>query len=268
LERILVMSSQEVGQAASHEQTREEIKNIAMSSSSRQVFTTTPVDEAREAWKRQIYAYTMQYGDATFYAHVPSDIKLTDDELKALGFTTVEGSYRKGHDAFRKLKTSTKATAMELFTFASAKDGDDRTNDKETGQMILQLAAGLMENPITAAAVGADQAIFLTNKIIYYFGLPSDIKLQNMTPPGQSPPAEGQPQGAPPAQDPNAMAQAILKEVLAQVQAQVGPPLEEMAHATVQNTQGIALIAHALNIQVPHPANDPSQTLAPAGAPS
>lgn len=162
---------------------------------------------------------------------------------------------------------------MELYTFASAKDGDDRTNDKEMGKMILELATGLMENPITAAAVGAEQAIFLTNKIIYYFGLPSDIKLRDMTPPGQPaagvPAPVGQPaQGAPPAPDPNAMAQAILKEVLAQVQQMVGPPIQQLAQATGQNTQGIALIAHALNIQLPHPANDPSQSAAPAGAPS
>ena len=103
VERVLVISAQELGQAATHEQTREEILNISQSASSRQIFTQTPVDNAREAWKRQIYAYDMNYGDEEFYAHVPSDIHIDEAVLTKMGFTYNDTDTHQRHrDVWRK----------------------------------------------------------------------------------------------------------------------------------------------------------------------
>jgi len=54
LERCLVISPQEVGGAASHQQGNKEIGIISQSSTNRVAYTASKVDEGIDAWKRQI----------------------------------------------------------------------------------------------------------------------------------------------------------------------------------------------------------------------
>lgn len=248
LERVLVMSSHEVAQAASHEQTREEVRNIAASTSTRLQFTSTPVSIATEAWKRQLYQAKMAYGDPVFTGHIPSEVPLSREALQSMGFSFLDRDEHVGRtDRHVRVKIQKAKAAIDLWMLASGRDDQDRPSDAAMAQAMGMLARDLMANPITAQAVGADQAIAMANQIAQLAGLPRDFVLRNMAP--NATPQQQQEQ-----------AQAQLQQVVQAVLGQLQPALQEVQ----QNTQAIAQIEQILNMPVPHPAND---TLQPVGAP-
>ena len=234
LERVLVMSSHEVAQAASHEQTREEVRNIAQSTSSRLQFTATPVDLARDAWKRQLYAGLMAYGDDAMFIHIPSDIPLDKKGLEALGFTFLEKDAQfppNGNEHYVRVMAKKKhLTAMPLWEFSSTRDGEDRGNDAAMGQVMATLMKDLLANPLTAPAIGAQQAIDIANQIAQLAGLPRDFKLRVMS--------DGQPDQAAAQQQLQQIIQAVLPEVHQSMQTELQPLLE----ATKKNSQAIEIM--------------------------
>lgn len=198
LERVLVMSSQEIAQAASHELRVDEVKNIAQSTSSRLQFTATPVDLAREAHKRQIYQGLMAHGDPKFFVSIPSDVPLTYENLEAMGFTfgmTEKGGKNPGRErAVNVLSATTaikpekhvvgwidkKKTALPIWWMASTRDGDERNDNTRLGVAMAQAVGVYMQNPMTSQAIGPDQAIELGNRIFHFLGLPKDFKMRNV----------------------------------------------------------------------------------------
>jgi hypothetical protein len=176
LERVLVMSSQEVGQAASHEQTREEVKHISQNTSTRVTFTATGIDTSRDAWKKQLYVYLMAYGQDEFWAQVPMEEPIDEQKLAELGFTYAspyDDKTRKAH-----IKTLNK-TAIAYESFASDRDGMDRVDDVETASAMTAFLEKIMANPDLYAALGVDQIIAILNQIARFAGFPRDFKLVN-----------------------------------------------------------------------------------------
>jgi len=244
LERVLVMSSHEVAQAASHEQTREEVRNIAQSTSTRLLFTSTPVDIYRDAWKRQLYNGLMAYGDEDIYAHIASDIPLSRPVLEKMGFTLDgEDEAHLEMDRHRRIRVKKKNTAIELWEIAATRDGDDRMNDAQTAQVMAQLVQTLMANPITAQAIGSQQAIELANKIGQLAGLDRDFALRDVTPAGASPQQQQQ------------AAQQQLQQVTQAVLSQVQKVIKPLADQATKHQQDIATLAQAIS-GAPHPANE------------
>jgi hypothetical protein len=175
LERVLVMSAQEVGQSASHEQTREEVKNIAMNTSVRVTFTSIGVDVARDSMKRQLYYALMAYGKAEIWVQVPMDEPMDEESLKKLGFT-VGGKY---DPKTRKQYLKANKTALAYESFASDRDGEDRVNDAQTANAMVQLLDKIIANQNLFAAVGAQQCIDILNQICKYMQFPRDFKIVN-----------------------------------------------------------------------------------------
>lgn len=256
LERVLVMSSQEVGQAASHEQTREEIRNITANTSSRLVFTSTPVDIARDSWKRQLYCGLMAYGDDDIYAQIPSEIPLTKDQLQAMGFSYVDkdtatGTYgseatpttgstnRTAKIKYVRIKTTKKATAIPLWEISSTRDGDDRIDKERIAVSMATILDKLISNPLTAQAIGPDQAIEMTNAICQLAGLPRDVKFRNMSP--NLSPEQQQEQAA---AEMKQVVDIVLKQVTGEMQAAIEPLVKE----TSKNSEDIALVMNRLSL--------------------
>lgn len=177
LERVLVMSAQELGQAASHEQTREEVRNIASNTSTRAQFTASTLDRSRQAWKGQVYEGLMAYGSDEGYAQVPADPKITPEVLSKLGFTW-EGQSKDG----KRLKVRFTKTAIKYASFAANRDGDDRINDIEIARSMGAFMQQLLANPMTAQAIGPDQALQMANIIGKAAGFPRDFVLSNRGP--------------------------------------------------------------------------------------
>jgi hypothetical protein len=173
LERVLVLSAQEVGAAASHEQTAEEVRSIASYTSNRLQFTSSAVDRAVYAWKKQVYNGLMAYGESQFYAQLQTPIPR--EKLEKLGFTV--------EDADEGITTKpvveiTDKTAMAIESFTSVRDGMDRINNTSSANVMSQLFGAAMGNEMVAQVVGPEQAIGLLNQIFELAGVPRDFRLK------------------------------------------------------------------------------------------
>ena len=254
LERVLVMSSHEVAQAASHEQTREEVRNIASSTSSRLTFTATPVDIARDAWKRQLYTYLMAYGDEDFYGHIPADNEITAEQLQSLGFAYADPDGMVGKEKFRRVRAKRSKLALPLYEFAATRDGEDRTSDREMATVMATFARDLMQNPITAQAIGPDQAIEIANKIAYLAGLPRDFKIRNVGGSAEQMRAQAQ-------EDLKRVAETVLQAADQHIAKAITPLLEEVKR---QGTE-LAVLMRIAGVAPPHPDAQSNQTATAGG---
>lgn len=186
LERVLVMSAQEVAGQASHEQSAEEIQNIKQSTSTRLYYTAMQIDRAFDTWKRQLYTYLMAFGAEEIYSQLSNDPAYTPELLDGLGFTVVHRAESMQAKHLVHIKESKKALQLEYFS--STRDGNDRINNVTLAQAMIQMLTTTLSNPMMAQVIGPEQAIILMNQVLEEMGLPRDFKLRVI------------PQGMPPEQ--------------------------------------------------------------------
>jgi hypothetical protein len=154
LERVLQISAQEVGSAASHQQGKVEIQQTSGASSNRLAFTSSYVDDAIDAWKRQLVHACLSYKDVEFAAQVSSDIIGLDKYLSEMGFKRVQ----EGDD---KVLVSGNKEKLKLEYFASTLTGVDEAREKEIAQVIFQTVGTLAGQPDLHKKVGAKNLIKL-----------------------------------------------------------------------------------------------------------
>ena len=183
LERVLVMSAQEAAAAASHELREVEAQQIARSTSTRLAYTSSMSDRAIDAWKQQLYAYMMAYGDEDVLLQFPADLVAGEEQLATLGFKIKD----KSADRSGKHLVEGKKTALQLEYFASTRDGNQRTNNIAMANAMVQMLASVLSNAMMQEAIGADQAISLMNKILEQMGVPRDFILRSKLPEGAAP---------------------------------------------------------------------------------
>lgn len=242
MERALVMSSQEVGSYASHEQSAEEMRVISTSTSVRLAYTGLGIDNAIYALKGQLYAYLMAYGDGVFYAYINPD-DLTEDDLVAMGFTINE----KGGDKWR---VSIPKEALRMEYFSSVRDGQDRSNSVAIGTQMVQLLAPLA--PKLAEAVGPDQVVNLFNRTLEMFQMPRDWRIK-ATPTSPLGP-DGQPNPNAPAsqewvvQQVGALAQK-MGEAMQQQSQQIQGMAQQIMQSVAQEIQPVAEVVKKLTSQ-------------------
>jgi hypothetical protein len=180
LERVLVLSSHEIGQASSHEQTAEETRVIAGNTSTRVTFTGTFIDDGIDAWKRQLYLAARAYMDDDVTSQISMDNPDTEKVLKDLGFEVEEETEKaRMVDAQIKVPIKAKMSALTLDSFINVtRDGEDRVNNANIAQSGMQLLQVALNNPITAAAIGPKQALDLITQFAVLAGLPRDFRLK------------------------------------------------------------------------------------------
>lgn len=170
MERCLVMSPQEAGAAASHQQSAEEMKIISNSMSTRLEYTGLAIDRAIEAWKRQLYYYIMAYGSSEVYAEVTAD-KITKKQLEDMGFTVDETESTDEHFVVRGKKDT-----LQMEYFVASKDGPNRTNGAAVAQAMVTILQPLA--PQLAASVGPEEVTKLFNQWAETAGLPRTFRLK------------------------------------------------------------------------------------------
>lgn len=262
-DRVLQVSNLEISQAASHEQSAEEVKTLSGSTDTRLVFTGTPVDNAMSAWKRQIYAYDMAYGDKEFYATIPAIPALNDDQLKLLGFTYVDkDQFDPDIDKYRRIRTE-KSIAMPLHEFASNRDDIDRPNDTKAAAAMAQIMQPLINNPVTLQALGADQILQIAETIAHLAGVDRDFKLHAKP---TDTPEEAKKKAADQLKQ---LIDTISKVVDEKLKVDLVPIMQEIKTLGTD----VAVVMHATNTVPPQPMqpptpNAPNQPAPAAQAPS
>lgn len=167
LDRILVLSPQELAQTASHELTAEEVRNMNQGKSTRYEYTAGAVDRGVYALKVMLYQGLMAYGESDLYARLSAPVDTA--ELTKLGFT-VE------HDDKHTVLVSGKKTALLIESWASNRDGDLRINSPQVASSMVQLLQAITANPALLQEIGAPQIISLINEIASIGGLPRDFR--------------------------------------------------------------------------------------------
>ncbi len=176
LERVLVMSAQEVAGQATHEQSAEESRNVKISTQTRLEYTASSYDRSYDAWKRQLYSYLMAYGEDDIYAFITPNPSFTDELFKEMDMEVIEQPAQ--HSDMKMLVKGKKKALLQLEYFASTRDGQDRTNHPALANAMTQFLASALSNQMLQQAIGPVQAIQLMNQALEQFGFPRDFKLQ------------------------------------------------------------------------------------------
>ena len=221
MERVLQISAQEVGAAASHQQGNAEINQIGSASTNGVVFTSSFVDEGVDAWMRQLYDAQLAYKDPQIIAQVSADIPNLQAMLAEIGFAQ-QGAGKdivmvKGHK--QKLR---------LEGFASTNQGPAIAREKEMAQVVFNTIAVISNQPELFKRIGAKNLLALLEEAAKLGGAPRGFTL-NM-------PTEGQDQG----DVPEAVLAAIEQAQQATMQAIGEKVAKPAAEAVAADQQKIA----------------------------
>ncbi len=227
MERLLNMSSQEVGAPASHEQTAEEIRVIGGYTSQRVAYSGSFVDDFIDAWKRQLFEATLAYADDEFVAQVAYTPE-REALLKEMGFDATE----KGDEHHGAVVTGS-LSDLRTDSFAPNREGPNRPNNQALAQVIMQTVTAIASNQMLSQAVGAKPMLDMLQEAAILAGAPRDFTLKT------SP-------GADPAQQQEAMqqqlsqvGQQIQSAIMGAVQEQVKKLEQEVVTALQQEKQQV-----------------------------
>jgi len=210
MERLLVVSAQEIGAAASHQQSAQEIRTISSNTTSRVAYTGAFIDDAIDAWKRQMYEASMAYMDRKYASQVSLDVPNLDKVLNSLGMSKTDESPGKA-------LVEGSLDRLVLEGFASQRDGPDRGSDAQTATVLMQTVQAVAGNPLLAQSVGVKTILQLLSQAARLGGAPKDFELR------ESPEATS--------------AQPSAEEILQIVNEQLGKPLVQALEVQKQSTE-------------------------------
>lgn len=175
LERMLGISPQEIGAAASHQQGNKEIELINSGSTNRVAYTASSIDNAIDAKKKQLYEAAMAYMDSDVSGQVSADIPNVEARIKELGFEYNEKNDKAGSKLVVKGK---KEKLLTLEQFASTKDGPDRTASSQEAQALLLGIQSLNQNQAAASVVDPESIVTALEEVMKLGGVRKDFKFK------------------------------------------------------------------------------------------
>ncbi len=185
LDRIMQLSPQEIGQAASHEQTAEESKIVARNTSTRVEFTGTFIDSGDHAKKVMLYDAMMAHANDEIVVGITSNLAGTEEEfnklLTRLGLTLEDKDTHDPNNPGSSRKVKGKKSAMRIENFASTRDKADRTDNAAVADAMSKIFLAIANNPILIQSIGTVQLVELLNQIIVTAGLPKEFKLRGQS---------------------------------------------------------------------------------------
>lgn len=173
LERTLVISPQEIGAAASHQQSVKEVQLTAVNTTNRLKYTASFTDDAIDAWKRQKYEAMLAHAPEEFLSQVSADIPDLDKHLKELGFDKVE-------DLPDKKKTIVKGKTenLKIEGFVSQREGPDRQDDARTAQAGYLAIQAINQNPLVAQILDPTSILEQLEILARKAGADADFKIR------------------------------------------------------------------------------------------
>lgn len=242
IERLLVLSPQELGQPAERMITATESTAISTSTTTVYSFISDSIDEGRAAWKR--FVYEALVNKATEPIKVPVLERYTDDVLQAAGFTDVP--VVGGPEVAQQQIMGEKEKLIHDYIFTS-RDGGDRPTNAQSAQAMVQLLQQIVSTPPLLNAMGKSKLYELVNEICRQSGADFDLKLQMK--PGESD------QFGP--NDSQQIQQAIQQ--IGQAIQKQGAQLQQTEQQTQLNSQQLQSVLTALLPKGSPPAPGPTQ---------
>ena len=195
VERMMVLSPQEVGQPAPREISATEVSEMATSVESIYSFVSEGVDEMRSGMKKMIYEHLVACSTSEF--DVPVKNRYSSDTIKNAGFTPSDEDYDQAEPMARNV-IGTPASLVHEYLFSS-RDGPERSSNMKAAETLTQLMGQILQIPPIIEAVGKRRLFNLMNEIFRKSGAGFDMKLEL---------EEGEDEAFAPPQEPGAQAQA------------------------------------------------------------
>ena len=174
LERLLGMSSQELGAPASHEQTATESRIINTSTSTRIDYTASLTDEFIDAWKCQIFTAARNFCDDDFLTTVTATDAQSMAVLQQMDGFEIIGS-REGRATIKG-----KWSRLDYHALVSSRDALQRVNQPGVAQVMIQSIQPAI--PLILKANGAKALLTLLQQIAALAGCPKDFRFDNLPP--------------------------------------------------------------------------------------
>lgn len=176
VERLLVLSPQELGQPAPREISATEVNEISQSTNTVYGFISDAVDEGRAAWKKILYESLVAKGTETI--KVPVTGRYTDEVVKAAGFEPItEESDTYEDSSLTQSVTGSKQNLIHDYVFTS-RDGGDRSVNSQAAQTLTQLIGSVAGIPEVAQAIGKKKLFGMINEVFRLSGAGYDLKLE------------------------------------------------------------------------------------------
>ena len=176
-ERMMGISSQEVGQSASHELRVDEVRAINSSANVRVAATMRPLTRAMMAWMKQLYDALMCYGSEDMWAQIPFEASIDKSMLQQFGFDWDEAK-NPSTPSDNTIVVNFRKSAVSLLEFASSRPQDQRSNNAAAAAQMLAALSQALAVPIVLQTIGR-QVIPLLNQVFQMAGFPSDFKLDD-----------------------------------------------------------------------------------------
>jgi hypothetical protein len=182
MERVLQITAQETGAAASHYQSKEEVVTVRNSGDSRLRFTSSSIDAGRDAWMQQLVEANRAYRDDEVTAQVSDNTPGLDKILFEMGFKIT------GDGPYKKLVVGRKSS-IPYVAFARTNVDPSESNDAQAAQAIMQGVQVIASNAEFTAAVGVKRIIKMLEHVVKLTGGPDDYDLTSESPDQQVSPA-------------------------------------------------------------------------------
>jgi hypothetical protein len=176
LERMMMLSPQELGQPAPHEISATESNEMASSVNTVYGFISDAVDEGRNAQKKLCYESLVTR--ATCNIDVPVKGRYSDEVVKAAGFELAgpDGTDETDETSQQRV-TGSAIQLIHDYTFTS-RDGSDRPTNTQSATVLMQLMGQLLSVPGMMQALGKKKLYDIANEIFRLSGAGYDLKLE------------------------------------------------------------------------------------------
>lgn len=171
MERMVGISAQETGQAASHEQSAEEMRVIYGATTSGLAFSGSFIDDFLQAMKVQNYEGARAYMDEDFEASISSDVPNLEEVLKEIGISPKDDIDKANLKPSSKIVVKGKLSDLTLQSFTIDREGPNRLKEPQLGAAMMQAIAPL--TPILDPQSLIDWIL----QAVRFAGVPVDLKL-------------------------------------------------------------------------------------------
>jgi len=170
VERLLILSPQELGQAAPREISATEVAEIANSTNSVYSFISEGIDDMRSAAKKLIYEHLISCSESDFI--VPIKSRYTKKSIEEAGF--VSQTDEEGPASRNIIGTPTTLIHEYMFT---SRDGAERARDTQSAQVLGNLLQSILQLEGVAQGLGKERIFMMFNEIFRLSGA-HDLKLE------------------------------------------------------------------------------------------
>lgn len=174
VERLMILSPQELGQAAEREISATEVSEITNSTNTIYAFISEGIDEMRAAAKKILYEHLVSCSTTEF--NVPVKQRFTAKSIREAGLeiedTGDQDELPKGRNI---VGSPTNLVHEYLF---SARDGAERQRDTQAAQTLGQLVQQILSLPDMAKTLGKERIFNIFNEIFRMSGVGHDLKLE------------------------------------------------------------------------------------------